>query len=268
MSDIIKKNPIENPQVYFENKKNELNDRIDAIKLSKEEEDKIVKSETTKIIRDKALGLFKIGEIINTFLNWNDEIDKGIREFKKEHLLNSYFEKSDQSEDSIKKITQFLSDPVGNTIFNKILRILDNTPPDGELSNHLSTVLKRIIDSDFKSLFEDHKYALNQIEMLTPQSLALLSDFSRWRGWQLGNYTGMNGKITSNWVPLFVDAYSNYIGINEEKLKTKISHSMDDLIKNRYVNGMVTTKDGIGAAFLTEIGKLVYGYIKQNPDNL
>jgi len=158
-------------------------------------------------------------------------------------------------------LKQLLTSPQGNTIFNKILRILDNTPPDIELTNNLAKVLKHIAESDFVNLFEDHKYALNQIEMLTPQALTMLSDHKNWKPWELKAYAAQGPRITSVWLPNFLGTYCAAKGITDDKTKAKISHSMEDLIKNRYIEAMVTTQKGIGAIFLTDIGKLVIRYI-------
>lgn len=181
---------------------------------------------------------------------------------KKENLLASYFNKTDQTEDSIEKIKHFLTNPQGNTLFNKILRILDNTPPDIELTDHLATVLKHLVNSDFAGLFEDHKFALNQIEMLTPQALTILSDHKRWQPWQLTGYSSNGSRLTSHWLPDFVNVYAASKGITDPNIKAKISHSMNELIKNRYAEGMLTTQKLVAASFLTDIGKLVVKYIE------
>jgi len=57
-----------------------------------------------------------------------------------------------------KKHNGLLTNPTGNTLFNKLLRILDNSTPDLELTEHLAKVLKHIVETDFSSLFEDHNY--------------------------------------------------------------------------------------------------------------
>ena len=72
MSNIGKKEIITSPELYFTAQKKTLELRIEEVNLSKEEEEQIVADKTIKTIRDKALGLFKVGEIINTVLNWNE----------------------------------------------------------------------------------------------------------------------------------------------------------------------------------------------------
>lgn len=82
-------------------------------------------------------------------------------------------------------------------------------------------------------MFEDHKYALNQIEMLTPQALTILSDYVNWPSWEMESFVSNGGRITSDWLPHFVNLYSMNKSIMSEGLKTKISHSMNDLIKKQ-----------------------------------
>lgn len=262
MTNIIKKDIVTNPEIYYDTKKKGLDQRLEKFELTKEEEDAIVASKTTKTIRDKVLGLFKVGEVIATILNWNEEIEGDIKEAKKEYLLASYFDKTDQTKNAIENIKQFLTNPQGNTLFNKILTILDNTPPDAELTDHLATVLQHIINSDFTGLFEEHKFALNQLEMLTPQALTILSDYKCWPTWQLTSYSSNGPRLTSHWLPDFVNIYSVSKEISDPSMKAKISHSMNDLIKNRYVEGMLTTHKLVAAAFLTDIGKLLVKYVE------
>lgn len=262
MSNLTPINIVTSPVEYFESQKKDLETRLQEIKLSEEEEKKIISEKTIKTIRDKTLGMFKIGEAINTLLNWNEEIDTELKNAKKEYLLNSYFDKTEQSEDSIKQIQQFLTSPQGNTLFNKIIRILDNTPPDIELTEHLATVLKNITNSDFIKLFDDHKFALNQIEMLTPQALTLLSDFKNWPSWKLGSYSANGGIITSDWMPDFISGYSATKNITDTKLQLKITHSMNDLVKNNYARATLTNQELVAAVFTTDVAKILLRYIQ------
>lgn len=264
MSDIV----ITKPDLYFYTQQKSLEQRLDIVKLSEEEEDSIVASKTIKTIRDKTLGLFKIGDIVNTLINWNEEVDKDIKEAKKEYLLSQYFDKQDQLEAGFNGLKILLTNPMGNTLFNKLMRILDNSAPDSELTEHLAKTLKHIVDSDFSSLFEDHKYALNQIEMLTPQAMTILSDCKNWPIWRMQSFTSNAGKITSDWMPDFVNLYSKAKNITQNSMKSKISHSMNDLIKNRYVEALHMTSgppsqthENFGKVELTDIGRIVLQYL-------
>lgn len=252
------------PELYFYTQKLSFEQRLENVKLTKDEENAIVTSKTVKTIRDKTLGLFKLGDIVNTVLNWNEEIDKDIKEAKKEFLLSRYFEKQDQVEFGLNQLKNLLTDPVGNTLFNKILRILDNSAPDVEQIEHLTKSLQYIVSTDFKSMFEDHKYALNQIEMLTPQALTILSDYGNWPSWRMQSFSSNNGLITSDWLPQFVSLYSGTKNITDDNLRKKVSHSMNDLIKNRYIEAKHMTndlKDNFASIEMSEIGRIVVKYV-------
>lgn len=264
MSEIV----IMNPDLYFYTQQKSLEQRLEKVSLSEEEESSIVASKTIKTVRDKALGLFKIGDIVNTLINWNDEVDNDIKEAKKEFLLTLYFNKQDRIEEGLNGLKNLLTNPTGNTLFNKILRILDNSTPDLELTEHLAKVLKHIVETDFNSLFEDHKYALNQIEMLTPQALTILSDNQNWPTWRMQSFSSNSGKITSDWMPEFVNLYSAKKNMIENSMKAKISHSMNDLIKNRYIEALHLTNgppsekhENFAKVELTQIGRIILKYI-------
>ncbi len=252
------------PEFYFHTQKISLEQRLENIKLNEEEEDAIVTSKTIKTIRDKVLGLFKLGDIVNTVLNWNEEIDKDIKEAKKEFLLSKYLDRQDHVEYGLNQLKNLLTNPVGNTLFNKILRILDNSTPDIEQIEHLVKSLQYIVSTDFNSMFEDHKYALNQIEMLTPQALTILSDYKNWPSWRMQSFSSNNGIITSDWLPQFVSLYSKIKNIADKSLSNKVSHSMNDLIKNRYIEAKHMTNDlneNFACIELSDIGRIVVKYV-------
>ena len=256
---------IKKPEFYFYTQNISLEQRLEKIILSEEEEDAIVTSKTIKTIRDKALGLFKLGDIVKTVLNWNEEVDKDIKEAKKELLLSRYFDRYDRVEYSLSNLKDLLTNPVGNTLFNKILRILDNSTPDIEQIEHLAKSLQYIVSTDFNSMFEDHKYALNQIEMLTPQALTILSDYKNWPTWEMQSFSSNNGIITSDWLPQFVSLYTKVKNIDDISLSKKVSHSMSDLIKNRYIIAKHMTnnlKENFAKIELSDIGRIVVEYVK------
>lgn len=252
------------PEFYFHTQGLSLEQRLERIKLDKEKEEAIRASKTVKTIRDKVLGLFKLGDIVKTVLEWNEEVDKDIKEAKKEFLLSRYLDKQDQTEYGLNQLKNLLTDPVGNTLFNKILRILDNSTPDVEQIEHLAKSLQYIVSSDFNSMFEDHKYALNQIEMLTPQALTILSDYNNWPSWRMHSFTSNDGIITSDWLPQFVSLYSTRKNIIDGSLSNKIAHSVNDLIKNRYIEAKHMTnqlKENFARIVLSDIGRIVVKYV-------
>lgn len=261
--DSIKNGIILNQDFYFDTQSKWLEQRIAEIRLSDHEEEVIISSKTKKTIRDKALGLFKVGEIVNTLLNRNEEIDNEIKNAKKDLLLSLYFEKADQQENGIQQIKYLITNPRGNTLFNKITRILDNTPPDIELTKHLSNILYHISNSDFWKLFEDHKFVLWQIELLDPQVLSILADYKNRPTRDLLSYSSNWNKITSNWIPDFINEYIKSKHVTDPRMATKITHSMKELINRWYGKALINTeKEKTWIVIVTEIGKLIARYIE------
>lgn len=257
---LVKKEIISSPEYYFSSQDKTLEHRLGEIKLSDDEEAEIATKHASKTIRDKTLGLFKIGEIVNAIINWNDDVDKDIREAKKEFLLSNYFERTDKCEYAIASLKNFLTNPQGNTLFNKILRIFDDSPPDMELAKHLSNALKHIVNSDFISMFEKHKYALSQIEQLTPQALTILSDYNNWPLIELGSYSASGPKITSDWLSEFTEFYSTSKGINDGDTKERVRHSINELISGRLIEANLIG-DKKAKCVITKVGQLLLPYI-------
>lgn len=256
------------PDIYFYTQKKCLEQRLNKIDLPKKEKKGIAKSKTISTLINKGLSTCIVGEVVNTVLTWNEEVDKELKEAKKEFLLSSYMNKTDDIEKTITKLTDFLTNVKGNTLFNKLLEILNNTPPDIELTTNLSTILNNFVYSDFNTLFEEQKYVLNLIEHLTPQALSLMTHYKDWKKWQLSQYTQVNGKLMSSWVSDFVSNYLKSKNINSKEMALKVSHSMEDLIKHRCVTEKLYQRQKFDPSkpidveiHLTEIGQMIYKYI-------
>lgn len=248
-------------ETYLQTQNKTLEQRLNNIEISQDREQDIIGNKTVKTIRDKTLGLFKVGEVISTFLNWNEEVDEEIDEAKKSVLLERFFNSVDYHENTINKLKQFITNPQGNVLFNKVLRILDDNPPDLELISHLSTALKYIIDNgDFYKLFEKHKFALAQIEKLSPQALTILSDYRNYPDFKLESSTSMGGKITSEWNIKFVQSYCNLKEISSDEIIIRISHVITQLQTQGYL-AAYTSRENVCYCEVTSIGKDLLPYI-------
>jgi hypothetical protein len=189
--------PKDDPSLNFSGHKRTLDERIDSIKIESSEAEAQARKAGEKLLRDKIAGLFKVTDLINTFLKWGEETDKAIRGIKREKLFEQYLNLSDQNEAAISQLKEFLSNPSGNALFNKIIGIADDSPPDIELLQHLSTAMYHIVNSDFEALFAEHRHALSQIERLTPQALTILSDCASWPPFRLGSFSTNDGVVTT-----------------------------------------------------------------------
>lgn len=150
--------------------------------------------------------------------------------------------------------------PSGNTLFNKILRILDDTPPDADLIKYLVNALEYVIDSDFVNMFEGHKYALALLEQQTPQALTILADYRSWTDFPLSLTISTAGKITSDWLEAFIGPYVKSKGISDSRVIERIRNSMNELITKRFVEA-VSLADNRAKAQLTDMGNLLLRYI-------
>ncbi|TKF21351.1 hypothetical protein FCV43_11035 [Vibrio genomosp. F6] len=254
---------IAQPAEYLALKEKTFDERLEDIKLSQEEKDLITVSHTKKIVLDKCLGMFKVGELASTLLNWNESIDREFKEAKKEHLLTTYFQKNENNENSINAIKSFLHNPQGNVLFNKVLQILDDSPPDIELSNILSSALQHIVNDDFVSLFEKHKFALAQIEKLTPQALLILNDHQlyllipAWMG-----LTAQGDKVTSSWLEQFSEAYIDKKQIRDEGHKIRVTHAINELIQAKFIDVRLTGEQGrLVQCGIEQIGNEIRMYV-------
>lgn len=145
MKDLIKVEILTAQGHYFTAQQKALETRIEKIRVPEEERARLVTDKATRLVRDKLLGFFKVGEIIKEVLDWNESIDSNLREAKKEFLLARYFEVTEKNELATRQLCNFLSSPQGNTLFNKIIRIIDDSPPDLELAHHLSSALQHVV---------------------------------------------------------------------------------------------------------------------------
>ena len=250
-----------NTEQYLQIEKRTLDARLEKIDLSQAEQKEIVKGETIKNIRDKGLSLLgPIGDVISTVITWNEDINQNINEAKKMILLEQYFNQTDGHSIAIHQLQEFITNPQGNTLFNKIIRILDDSPPDPELTYYLSKVLKKIIeDGDFESLFEKHKYALGQIERLTPQAITIIADYFNWPPIKLGSAIAFGPKITSDFYMEFTTAYSQAKNITDINKIKRIQHSVVE-IQNLGLMYAYHAENNLTRCQLTDIGQELLNY--------
>lgn len=252
------------PEQYLAEQGKTLEERLKGVQLPAGTEEVIAKDRAKRVIRDQALGLFKIGEVVREVLNWNENVDEEIKEAKKALLLSNYLEQTDENTSAISDLKNLLISGPGNTLFNKILQILDDNPPDPVLVNHLAAALEHIIDTDFESLFEEHKYALAQIDQLTPQALAILADYGSWPLITLNNRITSGSRVTSDWLTEFTSAYAATKGIADPRLQERIRFSINELTTTRMIEAHMVQNEQTRCV-VTNMGKLLIPYISK-PD--
>ena len=234
---------ISHPQEHLSLKKQTLERELNNLKLTKEDIEKIRNSHAIKVLDDKIFGKIPGYKLAKTLLIWNKEVNEEIKNAKKEMLLVNCCSKTNEQGKSIEIIKNLLSNPSGNTLFNKILQIIDDNPPDPELVQHLSSALLYISQSDFEKLFNDHKYALSQIQLMTPHSLTILNDSGNWPSFSPGSFTANGGVISTDWLEAFSRSYINskQVEISVQKL---IKHCVNELISKRFILAIFLPADG------------------------
>lgn len=254
---------IDQSEDYLKIQGKSLEERLEEINISQDQENEILSNKTIKTIRDTVLGSFKVGEVISTILNWNEEIDQEINEAKKAVLLDRYLALVDRQQDSINNLKVFLSNPQGNVIFNKILRILDDNPPDYELIGHLASALKFIIDDkSFCKLFESHRFALAQIEKLSVQALTILADYKNYPSFNLSAVSIMGQKVSSEWNIQFTQVYCNKKSITSDELSKRVLHVIIQLQSQGYIEAYKSRNGGYECR-VTDVGKDLLPYLSK-----
>jgi hypothetical protein len=253
-------NAVYQPSSYFEREGRTLNERLQEVRVDDATEQKIARDAGSKLILDKVLGSFKLGALVSAILNWDEAIQKDIKSFKRDALLAKYFDQSDAHEAAIDALRKFITNPQGNTLFNKIMRILDDNPPDMELLTHLATVLRHMAQDTFSEMFEEHKYALSLIEQLSPQALTIIADHTSWPDVSLGSGTSRGGKVTSDYVGEFADTYVRAKAIKDAAVAGRVAHSISDLHGRRLIHANMV-RGSVAKCTLTEIGQLLARYL-------
>jgi hypothetical protein len=123
-------------------------------------------------------------------------------------------------------------------------------------------VLYNIARADFEALFAEHKYALSQIERLTPQGLTILSDSRSWPSFDLGSPSTHGGIVTNEWADEFGYAYAGQKGVSDPPTRLRIAHSIRDLHNNRLILAAESEENGPFRCLFTEMGNLIRKYLQ------
>jgi hypothetical protein len=198
---------------------------------------------------------------------YNDEVEK----IKLHKLLEGFLNQYTNTRQAVEQIFQLIGSPEGFVLFQKLLAIQSGPILDFDFSRQLAVALKRIADSDFKDLFNRHKYALLLLDSLSPQSLALLVDHKNWpffelklsgqssypdyRLDQIGELRALLEQTKSmimvgQWEEYFAEAYfkeQTEAGVDDETVKLSITTAMYDLSLKGLARGSQIAK-GIGGA--------------------
>lgn len=246
-----------------------LESRIEGVTLSNQEINKITKRKTIKTIKEEGLNVLgPLGHLTSIMMRWHEDMEEDVKKLKEQKLIEGYFIKTDEQLDTVNKLKEFVTDPYGFTIFSKIRSILNDTPPDSELIDHLSTLLKNIVMmGNFDQLFDQTKFVLGQIERITPQGLTLIADNQSWPIFEKdpgGMINTGTGKLESDFHKPFSIAYAKEKGIKDDMSIEIIMHSVRELVNANIIEAYSATDDDIYRIFkckLTIAGDEVRYYL-------
>ena len=240
-----------------------LDDRLEATKLTPEEIATEAAKGVQKATMDALLGLLPGSEAVKAILSVASDTNEALRQKKLEILLARFFNKTENTEETVLKIGKLVTDPWGGALFSKIVRIVEDNPPDGDLLNHLANALNYIAHSDYRALFSRHKFALAQIEQLTPQALTLIADHANWPKWLGRGIMVANGIVTSPWGEEFGAHYARAAIFDDEE-KRRLVHVAHDLRSRGFaeaVTQQAPTGESIVSPRLTSIARELVSYI-------
>lgn len=255
---------IRNPEYFMAAQEKTLSERIEGVGLTDQELSEIENKQGTKVVRDALLGAFAIGKIAKVFIDWNDGVDKAVKEAKKSHLLETYFNISEENSEAVAKLKRFVTDPYGSVLYNKISLIAEDNPPDPELFNHLAAAIKYISDSKkFEELFSNHKYAISQIEQLTPQALSVLANHEQWPVIYMGSLSTEGSRVTSDYNDQFAIKFAQTKGINKTEIMERLKHSVSELVSRRFIEAYSIKENNV-VCKPTRVGSSLIPYLCDN----
>lgn len=254
---------INNQNDYLNCQSKTLEERIKEVCLTNEDE--ITVDKTVETIAKEVLETSKIGKIASVILNWNDEINEEIEKAKKQMLLEVYLNKSDNYEQQIKKIENLLATPQGINLFNKIIVILQENPPDKKLIEYLANTLNHIIDDgDIYKLFEKHKFIIEQIALLSTQAIGIMIDCLNPIIFKNNAPMKYGPKLTYEWEKEVTEAYCIKSRIIFPEMKERVYHVIAQLKRQNLIEAYeLDNRNKKSQCILSKIGNEIAKYVSE-----
>lgn len=167
--------------------------------------------------------------VINKIFEWVERVNQASREEKLKTLLNEYTDRFETIDDAISKLKLLTATRGGQTIFRKIIQIVDKGAEDQEWIRLLATALRKVSDAEFEKYFDAQMFILSQIDRLSPQALILLSKYSIWREVNIQSTTTTSGQTMGDWIPQATMFMRQKIGIENLEVGARINHSFREL---------------------------------------
>jgi hypothetical protein len=186
------------------------------------------------VLTDATVGTLKSasGVIVpglNKLFEWTERLDQASREEKLKLLLNKYAENFKSVDDALSQLKTLTVTRGGQTLFRKIIQIVDKGAEDQEWIVLLATVLQKISEAEFEKYFEAQMFILSQIDRLSPQALIILSQYNIWRKVNIQGTTTASGKTAGDWAPQVTKFMRQHLEIENLEVGGRINHSFNEL---------------------------------------
>ncbi|MEG2649476.1 MAG: hypothetical protein RSA63_01235 [Eubacterium sp.] len=224
---------LNSPGMFLNVEGKSMEQRMNEVKLKNEDEirDSVAKGQLKEAGKD-VLSLLTggIGDIAIELIEWQEKLEGKMDEAKVYYLLGCFFSRVDNHDKAIKMLIDTISNPYGNTLVNKLFKIVKDYPNDSDYSRRLAMALVHICESEnLKELFGFYKFNLSLIEKLTPQSLAILSDNKNWPDFHMSVMVSNSGVVQGDFETEFAKAYAMKKGIEGNDLFQRIKYPIMEL---------------------------------------
>jgi hypothetical protein len=167
---------------------------------------------------------------IRSILSWVDKVNRAEHERKVEKLFKEYASRVGDGERAVKELQTLTKTPGGQTLFRKIIQIVDNGVGDDEWIKLLADVLRSLCDVSIERYFDLTAYAISQIDRLSPQSLIILSKFDYWKTCHVQGTTTTSGEtLSGDWDQQVAGHLARGLGITDSGQILRIKHSFKEL---------------------------------------
>ena len=221
MKDIQKSKKVEDQELS----KKRVPNSLEKIELDQQQIAGVLVEATTKMLASGLLSL--VG--LNKLLEWTESVDQASRAEKLKTLLVEYGERFDSLDEAISKLKLLTATRGGQTIFRKVIQIVDKGNEDQEWIHLLAVALKRISEAEFEKYFDAQLFMLSQIDRLSPQALILLSEYGVWREVNIQSTTTTSGQTMGDWIPQVTMFMRQKKKIDNLEVGARINHFFREL---------------------------------------
>jgi len=225
----IQKNEGEQEKKMPKNQERIVSNPLAKVELDPEQIIGVLGKATTGSVVSSIPGLNKIFE-------WVERVDQASREEKLKTLLIEYSGRFESFEDAISKLKLLTATRGGQTLFRKIIQIVDKGDEDQEWIRLLAITLKKVFETEFEKYFDAQMFVLSQIDRLSPQALILLSEYAIWKEVNIQSTTTTSGQTMGDWIPQVTMFMRQKKGIDNLEVGARVNHSFRELESTGMIN--------------------------------